>query len=71
MQSIMVRPDLESAIFVGNRYNPVVDFSDPTPGPLFLKQQDRRGSCSIPKRMAYSLADVADAIGDLKERPRS
>ncbi len=60
-------PELrERAIFIGNRYNAVVDFPDPTHGPPHVQESepvlfDDDGSKLLP------WSTLRDAIGDLKE----
>ncbi|MCG3129845.1 MAG: Modification methylase HaeIII [Phycisphaerae bacterium] len=59
----------ERAIFIGNRYNAVVDFPDPTHGPAGANDE-RRQPANLFEEMAQPLkpwATLRDAIGDLHE----
>lgn len=59
----------ECAIFVGNRYNTVVDFPDPTHGSsVSAKQQDAQGQLfDSEENGLIPWLTLRDAIGDLKE----
>ncbi len=57
----------ERAIFVGNRYNAVVDFPDPTHGPLHAKQTEQPTLFSQDASSPQPWATLRDAIGDLHE----
>ncbi len=59
----------ERAIFIGNRYNAVVDFPDPTHGaPWSEDEPDKAGSLfEGPKAAREPWVTLRDAIGDLQE----
>lgn len=59
----------ERALFIGNRYNVVVDFPDPTHGGC-SGSSDGSGQMSIfnePRKLLKPWRTLRDAIGDLKE----
>jgi DNA (cytosine-5)-methyltransferase 1 len=55
----------ERAIFIGNRYDAVVNFPDPTHGPR--SDTNGRRSTLFPEQSLQAWATLGDAIGDLQE----
>ena len=57
----------ERALFIGNRYNAVVDFPDPTHGPPNAERAKQPGLFSDDVKSLQPWATLRDAIGDLHE----
>jgi DNA (cytosine-5)-methyltransferase 1 len=58
----------ERAIFIGNRFNAVVDFPDPTHGRLSTKKDAQKSLFDFKEESLLPWRTLRDAIGDLKEK---
>lgn len=57
----------ERALFIGNRYNVVVDFPNPTHGPKDEEKRPQRSLFGDEEKPLLPWSTLGDAIGDLKE----
>ncbi|MBL9092306.1 MAG: DNA (cytosine-5-)-methyltransferase [Planctomycetaceae bacterium] len=57
----------ERALFIGNRFNAVVNFPDPTHGPATNEVADQRTFEGFSEKSLQPWATLRDAIGDLQE----